>query len=75
MKHANMEDFVNLLESNWQHIPGSKSSNAPKNNNFAVFFIRLKLRRGYNDECMGVGESKAEIVLQSIKIMCSLEGS
>lgn len=53
----------------------SKISDAPENN-FAVSFMHLKLRRGHKEDYMKVGEkSKAGIRLQDInKVVCSFEG-
>lgn len=51
------------LSKNWQ-VPGSKISTAPKTNNFAASFMRLKLRREHKDDYLEVGDSKVRIGLQ-----------
>ena len=46
-------------------MPGSTSSNAPKNNNFAPAFMNLKLRREFKKDHIKVRESKAGIGLRA----------
>ena len=58
---------------------GSRISNSLDNDNFAVLFIDLELRREHTEDYMKVGESQREAILWSHcrivnKIMCSLEG-
>lgn len=53
-----------LFEQDWQHTPGSKISNAPKNNSFVASFMPLKLRRDCMEDYIRMGESKIGIGLQ-----------
>lgn len=55
---------------------GSKISNAPEKNSFAISFMHLRLRTECKEDYLGVGESKARQGLhyRVVKIMCSLEG-
>lgn len=41
---------------------------------FALSFIHSKLRKECKEDYLKVGGSKAGIRLQTVKIMCSLEG-
>ena len=45
-----------------------------ENNNFAARFIYLKLRREHKEGYTKVGESQVGAGLQTVKVMCSLEG-
>ena len=49
---------------------GSKISVALENNNFAVSFIHLQLRRDHKEDYIMMGESKAGIGLQDYVLSC-----
>ena len=56
-------------------LPGSKMSNAPENDSFAVSFIHVELRRDCKRDYVKVGESNVGSVYRIVnKILCFLEG-
>ena len=52
-------------------MQGSKISNAPENNSFALSFMHLKLRREFKEGYSKMGESEEGLCLKMMEIMCS----
>ena len=56
-------------------MPGSKISNAPKNNSFTASFMHWRLRGGQcKKDHIKVGESKVGLDYRIVKVICFLEG-